>query len=131
MKELTKEQLEFARGKLQLVIESRGLTQTQLEKWSGVKQSTISKILKRQQDPNIEVLKKLCRAIGLKLSDVLGEAESLGHEIIGYLATPLTGLSTVQDRKLLELVEDIKRVVSSAEFVNPGFDLYWPGDHTH
>lgn len=131
MRQLSKEQLEFAVGRLQQVVEYRGLSQTQLEEWSGIAQSTISKILKRSQDPSPDNLKKLCRVIGVKLSDLTNEIELFGHELVGYLATPLTGLSAVEDAELRKLVSKIKGLVGADEFNDPHFDLYWPGDHTH
>jgi transcriptional regulator with XRE-family HTH domain len=131
MKPLSKEQLEFAIGRLQQVIEYRGLSQTQLEQWSGIAQSTISKILKRSQDPSLDNLKKLCRVIGVKLSDLTNEVELFGHELVGYLATPLTGLGAEEDIELRKVVDRIKGLVGADEFSDPRFDLYWPGDHTH
>jgi transcriptional regulator with XRE-family HTH domain len=131
MKELSKEQLEFAVGRLHQVVEYRRLSQTQLEEWSGIAQSTISKIFKRSQDPSLDNLKKLCRAIGVKLSDLTNEIELFGHELVGYLATPLTGLRGEEDAELRKIVEKIKRLVAVDEFRDPHFDLYWPGDHTH
>lgn len=131
MTQLSKEQLGFAVGRLQQLIEYRKLSQSQLEAWSGIAQSTISKILKRSQDPSADNLKKLCRAIGVKLSDLTNEIEVFGHELVGYLATPLTGLTLAEDAELRKLVERIKGLVNSDEFDDPRFDLYWPGDHTH
>src|SRR6266478_1336852 len=133
MKELTKEQVEYAVGRLQRLAEFRKFSQTQLEQMSGVNQSTISKIFSRAQDPSLEVLKKLFQAVGLKLGDVLNETDGLAHELFGYLATPLTAV--VRDEKaeaeLRDVVERIKAEATSSEFVDPHFDLYWPGDHTH
>ncbi len=131
MRQLSKEQLEFAVGRLQQLVEYRGLSQTQLEEWSGIAQSTISKILKRSLDPSPDNLKKLCRAIGVKLSDLTNEIELFGHELVGYLATPLTGLSAEEDAELRTVVEKIKRLAGASEFDDPRLDLYWPGDHTH
>ena len=131
MKELSKEQVEFAVGRLQQLIEFRGLSQTQVEQGSGIAQSTISKILKRTQDPSVDALKKLWRVIGVKLSDLTNEVELFGHELVGYLATPLTGLSLPQDAELRKVVDRIKKFVDADEFEDPRFNLYWPGDHTH
>jgi transcriptional regulator with XRE-family HTH domain len=131
MKQLSKERLELAVGRLQQLVEYRGLSQTQLEEWSGIAQSTISKILNRSQDPSLDNLKKLCRAVGVKLSDLTNEIEPFGHELVGYLATPLTGLSLREDEELRKVVDKIKGLVGADEFDDPRFDLYWPGDHTH
>src|SRR5258708_6553779 len=100
MKELTNEQVEYAVGRLVRLVENRGYTQKQLEEVSGVNQSTISKILSSRQGlgdkykPSEETLAKLFKAIGLKLGDILNESDRLAGELLGYLATPLTGLST-------------------------------------
>lgn len=131
MKQLSNEQIEFAVGHLQQLVESRGLSQTQLEESSGIAQSTISKILKRSLDPSPEALKKLYRAIGQNLSHIVNDTEVFGHELIGYLATPLTGLATSEDAELRKLVDEVKGVLARPEFHDPRFDLYWPGDYTH
>jgi transcriptional regulator with XRE-family HTH domain len=112
---------------------SRGLAQTQLAQRSGVNQSTISKIINHSQTPGVDNLKKLFQALGLKLGDVLNETDELGHEILGYLATPLTGVVKDKrcDAELRRVVKWIKEIASSTEFSDPLFDLYWPGDYTH
>jgi transcriptional regulator with XRE-family HTH domain len=111
--------------------ESRDFTQTQLEKLSGVKQSTISKILTADDyTPSVEVLTKLFRSLGLKLTDILNESDRLPDEILGYLATPLTGLSDAADAELRRVVRTINDIASEPQS-GPRFEIYWPGDHTH
>jgi transcriptional regulator with XRE-family HTH domain len=131
MKELSKEKIEYAVTALKKIIEQRGLNQTQLEELSGVNQSTISKIFSRATDPSYEVLKKLYQASGLTLRSVLYDSDDFVHDLLGYLATPLTGV--VQDSKaegeLQQVVTRIKEVAKS--FHDPEIELYWPGDHTH
>jgi transcriptional regulator with XRE-family HTH domain len=51
--------------------------------------------------------------------------------LLGYLATPLTGLSDDQDRELRKLVGALKGVAGPEYFCDPRFELYWPGDFTH
>jgi transcriptional regulator with XRE-family HTH domain len=143
MKQITHEQIEYALGRLIAIVERRGLNQTQLEQLSGVPQPTISKILNRSDGvgidtrrpalPSEEVLKKLFKALGLRLTDVLNEPDAAPQEIVGYLATPLTGVvqDVKSDSELTALVDRIKAAVSVPAFTKPGFDLYWPGDHTH
>ena len=53
------------------------------------------------------------------------------EEIVGYLATPLTALTTKEDSELRRIVKLIRDVASDKEFVKPSFRVYWPGDHTH
>src|SRR5688572_5181713 len=139
MKELTQEQTEYAVGRFVRLMESRKYTQTQLEQISGVNQSTISKIASSRHDadgtdryrPSEEVLAKLFKAMGLKLSDILNESDRLPGEILGYLATPLTGLSDVADQELRRVVQLIQGIAADPQFGSPRFELYWPGDHTH
>jgi transcriptional regulator with XRE-family HTH domain len=131
MKELSKEQIEFAVITLKKIADARGLNQPQLEGLSGVNQSTISKIFNRATEPSYEVLKKLYQASGLSLSSVLYDSGDFVHDLLGYLATPLT--SIVRDPKaeteLQRVVEQIKQIAK--EFHDPNIDLYWPGDFTH
>jgi len=133
MRELSGNQIELAVTTLERIVDSRGLTQTELAQLSGVKQSTISKVKNRSQMPSEEILKKLFQAIGYKLSDVLNENDGRGYEILGYLATPLTGVvkDARSDSELKSVVDRLKEIAASGEFVDPVFDLYWPGDYTH
>src|SRR5258708_16055859 len=138
MPELTKEQIEYAVGRLMRLVESRKIKQTQLELWSGVNQSTISKILSPSQEiagdrytPSQEVLRKLFQALGQKLADIMVETERIAEEIIGYLATPLTGLTPNAEKEVKRVVSLIRQVASDKQFDSPPFEIYWPGDHTH
>jgi transcriptional regulator with XRE-family HTH domain len=137
MKELTDEQLEFAVSRFVSIYQSRGMKQTELERLTGseVTQSTISKIVRPQDGekyaPSVDVLQRLFKALGLPLEDILIESDHLPDEIVGYLATPLTGLSSEEDSELRRVVASIRAVVCDSQFRNPSFDVYWPGDHTH
>jgi len=138
MRELSMEQIEYAIGRLVRLVEFREIKQTQLEQQSGVNQSTISKILSRAQDnggdrytPSEEVLRKLFQALGLKLTDILNESNSLSDEILGYLATPLTSVGRESDEKLRRVVQTVRGIAGEQHFASPRFDIYWPGDHTH
>jgi transcriptional regulator with XRE-family HTH domain len=133
MRQLSNQQIDLAITSLEKLRNSRGMTQTELAQISGVHQPTISKITAGSQVPSVEVLKKLFQAVGLKLGDVLNETEGLGHEILGYLATPLTGVAKDEksDSELRRVIDKIKDLASSSEFSDLPFDLYWPGDFTH
>src|ERR1017187_2477435 len=103
MKELSNEQLEYAVSRFVSIYQSRGIKQTELERMteSEVAQSTISKIVRPQDGdkytPSVDVLQRLFKALGLRLEDILHESDHLADEIVGYLATPLTGLSPQED----------------------------------
>jgi transcriptional regulator with XRE-family HTH domain len=131
MRSLSIQQIDLAITTLERLKNSRGLSQMQLAQLSGINQSTISKILGRSQSPSLENLKSLFQAVGLKLSDVLNETDELGHEILGYLATPLTGAAKDKqaDAELRRVVKEIKAIASDSEFSDVPFDIYWPGDH--
>ena len=132
MRELKREEIEYAIGRLEVYMTSRGLNQSDLEDLSGVEQSTISKILHRKQEPSLDNLQKLFGGLGLQLPDVLSAAaDRLPKMLQGYLATPLTGLSEAEDASVRAVVEAARRCAGAAEFSNPPIDLYWPGEHTH
>jgi transcriptional regulator with XRE-family HTH domain len=138
MRQLTNEQIEYAVGRLVTLIEVRGVRQTWLEGASGVNQSTISKIVTRRKEPGAEnyapseeILTKLFRALGYKLPDILNETDTIPEEILGYLATPLTGLTVAEDGEVKNVVKGVRAVASEEQFAAPRFEIYWPGDHTH
>jgi transcriptional regulator with XRE-family HTH domain len=138
MRELTREQIEYAVGRLVRLVESRGITQTQLEQASGVNQSTISKIFSGWQEPGAdkyspseEVLTKLFAAIGLKLNNILNESDRFADHLVGYMATPLTGVSAAADKEIRRVVKMVSDIAAGEEFFAPKFEIYWPGDHTH
>ena len=68
MRNLNKEQIEYAVTSLKRIVDSRGLSQTQLEQLSRVNQSTISKIFSRAMVPSFEMLGKLYQAVLIWLS---------------------------------------------------------------
>ena len=132
MRELKKEEIEYAIGRLEVYMASRGLNQSDLEELSDVEQSTISKILHRKQEPSLENLQKLFGGLGLQLADVLSAAADRLPKILqGYLATPLTGLTEMEDATVRGVVEAVRRCCGTAEFSNPPINIYWPGEHTH
>jgi transcriptional regulator with XRE-family HTH domain len=130
---LSDEQIEYAVTCLIQLVEFRKLSQTQLHNVSGVSQGMISKVLTRAQQPTAEVLKRLFQALGLKLDDIIHDSEVIPPELLGYLATPLTGIvvDAARERELRRVVDSIRQLADSDDFVNPRFNLYWPGDHTH
>jgi transcriptional regulator with XRE-family HTH domain len=133
MKELSKEVVEFAVGRLRKLRDARNVPQKQLEEFTGAGQSTISRIFSGAQQPTTEMLEKLSRAFGLTLSSILEEIDREKKEIIGYLATPLTAVAgnAKAEAELKAVVQRIKKIAGYPEFSEPGFEIYWPGDHTH
>ena len=132
MRELKREEIEYAIGRLEVYMASRGLNQSDLEELSGVEQSTISKILHRKQEPSLENLQRLFGGLGLQLPDVLrAAADRLPKILQGYLATPLTGLSEAEDSSVRAVVDAVRRCATAPEFSGSPLNIYWPGEHTH
>ncbi|HEY6248372.1 MAG TPA: helix-turn-helix transcriptional regulator, partial [Candidatus Angelobacter sp.] len=129
MEEFSRYEIESAVGCLKNIMTRRGLSQPQLSDMSGISQSTISKMFSGESGATAQALKKLCRALGLKLEDILEGGRELIHDLCGYLGTPLTGLSPHMDAELQRTVDEIKSVAHG--FSDPKIELYWPGDHTH
>ncbi len=139
MDKLTREQREYAVGRLVRLIEHRDITQQDLAAQSGVTQPTICKIEKGYREPGSpdrylpgdEILAKLFSPLGHKLSDIVTETDRIADVIFGYLATPLTGLSSKQDDVLRSTIRQIRNITADPEFSDRPFEMYWPGDHTH
>jgi transcriptional regulator with XRE-family HTH domain len=128
MKEISKQDLQCAIGCVKSIFNRRGWNQTQLARYSNVPQPTISKIFDGKADGSVEVLRKLCQALGVKLNDILDIKEPV-HDICGYLATPLTGITAGMEAELERTVEAIKAI--AGDFSDPKIGLYWPGEYTH
>ena len=115
MKDLSSEQSEFAVSCFVSICQSRDVKQVELERISSVDQSTISKIVHsrgsgEKYTPSAEVLQKLFQALGIKLTDILNESDHLSDEIVGYLATPLTGLTPGEDEEVRRVVAAVRKL---------------------
>jgi transcriptional regulator with XRE-family HTH domain len=130
---LKPEQLSFAISRLKQLMQSRGVSPTELHRTSGVSQSHISRIFSGEHDPGPEVLDTLLESIGVRLNDVLNEIDSVPAKMVGYLATPLSAVAgdPLRERALREAVKDVVSIASEPEFGNPKFEIYWPGYYTH
>jgi len=128
---LSKEEIEYAVTFLIQLVENRGLNGTQLHHLSGVSQPTVSRVLTRTQAPSREVLDKLFQSVGVPLADVIHSEAAISKFLHVYLATPLTEVvrDGSMEAELRRVVQNIKDV--TAQFDKPGFEVYWPGDHTH
>lgn len=129
MEEFSKYEIEGAVSCIKNIMTRRELGQDQLAVMSGVSQSTISKVFSGESGASQQVMRKLCRALGVRLEDILDGARDLLHDLCGYLGTPLTGLTPQMDTELQRTVDSIKNVAHA--FTNPKIELYWPGDFTH
>ena len=138
MTELTREQTEYAvRRLVRLSRESRDQTDPvgtgggcesvhDFEDISGWQEPGADKC-----SPSEEILTKLFDAIGLKLNNILNESDRFADQLVGYIATPLTGISAAADEEIRRVVKLVRDIAASEEFSAPKFEIYWPGDHTH
>lgn len=131
MEHHSREQLEYVLNYVKRVFESRELKQTTLAADSSVEQSTISRLFNGHLEPSAELLRKLCRGLGTNFEEVVHSPQQAVPFLLGYLATPLTGLTDRQDVELRKLVAALKECSGPEEFTDPRFELYWPGDYTH
>ena len=127
------ERIQAAVKRLEHYMEVRGETQPELSKKSGIDQPKISKILRGDYLPTPELLGRLLSALGIPPNDAYDEPDESQSPIVGYLATPLTNVAGSEhaSAELERVVKLIRQVVSDAEFTDPPFHLYWPGDYTH
>lgn len=135
MGQLSRERIEYAVARLDCIVTSRGFTQIELAELSSVSQGTISRIFHPQDDdpyrPTEDVLAKLFQALGVNLLEILNEPDCLPQKIVGYLATPLTGLTDIQHKTLRKVVDDVFAIAGDKSFDAPPLEIYWPGNHTH
>ena len=131
MEEYTRGQLEYVLDYVKQVSQSRHLKQTVLEMDSGVPQPTISRLFAGQLEPTPELLRKLCMGLGTNFEEVVHTPERTVPYLLGYVATPLTGLSDAEDRELRRLVLKLKAIAGPDAFPDPRIELHWPGDFTH
>src|SRR5262249_11852148 len=64
-----------------------------------------------------------------RMDDILNTGDAPIHDLCGYLATPLTGLSPSMETEQEKVIESIRNVAHG--FHDPKIDLYWPGQYTH
>ena len=61
--------------KLRLLLRERGWTEYRLAKESGLSESTIANIFRRNATPSFSTLESICRAFGVTLSQFFAEHE--------------------------------------------------------
>ena len=81
--------------RLRRLMEARGWTMYRLAKESGLTESTIANIYRRNAIPSIDTLEKICQGFGITLSQFFADAE------------------------LVELTEDLKEVFENWRTLTP------------
>lgn len=79
----------------------RKLTQIDLAKKAGVATSTIQRYEQQERDPNVETLRKIARALGVPLYDLIDSHEPNNNQ----LARIMSALEELTDeiRKMMEV----------------------------
>lgn len=88
---------------LQSIRKDKGLTLSQLEFFSGINKSTISRIESNDSSPTIETLLKICDALEISMIDLF-DKEELPLDMLNLIYTAKK-LSPKQRQKVTELLE--------------------------
>ncbi len=95
--------------KLQKLMKERGLTMYRLSVDSGLSQSTIANIFRRNTTPSVETLEMICKGFGITLSQFFAEGEmvemtpDLKELFDGWLS-----LNTEQKSAVLQMMKAMK-----------------------
>src|SRR5258708_19031911 len=131
MRHLSTEKLQFAVARFAQIFALSGVTQTDLAQLSSVAQSTISKVLADDGSFTEDLLARLFEALGYNLYDVVAAPGAIPEQLLGYLATPLTGVEKTSHSGLRKVVEQLRTIAADRRFDSLPFNIYWTGEHTH
>lgn len=95
-------------GKLRRLLEERGWTDYRLAQMSGLHESTISNIYRRNNVPTIVTLEAICKAFGITLSPFFADDDSEMVEVTPELKELLdawTPLTTEQRATVLQVAK--------------------------
>lgn len=97
-------------GRIRELLEERGWTEYKLAKESGLSQSTISNIFKRNTVPSISTLELICGGFGISLSQFFSEGDmvELSEEQRKFFLE-WTSLTAHEKEIISELVQALKR----------------------
>jgi len=98
-----------SKSRIKELMEERGWTIYELSKRSGLAQTTISNMWKRNTEPTIPSLRQLCNAFGITLSQFFAEGDmvELSPEQRAFF-TRWAALSAEQKEMLMNLVSSMK-----------------------
>ena len=97
-------------GRIRELLNERNWTEYKLAKESGLSQSTISNIFKRNTVPSISTLELICKGFGISLSQFFSEGNmvELSEEQRAFFVN-WTSLTMREKTIISELVEALKR----------------------
>lgn len=91
-------------GKIRALMERYGWSEYQLARRSGVPQSTLNSMFRKNNSPSLYNLDLICKAFGMTLSDFFAEGSAPESEIMAYWAE----LNPTQRQLLLDLLRQMK-----------------------
>lgn len=96
-------------GRIEQLMEQRGWSAYRLCKESGLAQSTLSHVFRKDSEPTISTLETICKAFGLTLGEFFAEGEfvPLTEEQRGLLDR-WASLSVEQKQLVLNMIENMK-----------------------
>ena len=97
-------------GRIRVLLNERNWTEYKLAKESGLSQSTISNIFKRNTVPSISTLELICKGFGISLSQFFSEGNmvELSEEQRDFFVN-WTSLTMREKTIISELVEALKK----------------------
>ena len=98
-----------AKARIRELMDERGWTIYELSKRSGLAQTTISNMWKRNNEPTIPSLRAICNAFGITLAQFFSEGNlvELSSEQQAFF-TKWAALSAEQKKMIMNLVSSIK-----------------------
>lgn len=96
-------------GRIEQLMDQRGWSAYRLCKESGLAQSTLSHVFRKDSEPTISTLEAICKAFGLTLGEFFAEGEfvPLTEEQRGLLDR-WAMLSAEQKQLVLNMIENMK-----------------------
>lgn len=89
--------------------EAAGLSQNELARRAGIAQSSLSYLESGAKSPNVETLLRICQALGITLSEFLGDQNGLDiPPDLRQLLREAEGLTPEQRKKLVEFIRSMK-----------------------
>lgn len=103
-------------NKLESILLKRSLTASDLVRMSGLSFPTVKKIVEGG-DCLISKLAVVCDTLGISLSDVFGDSQTLHQESHGYdqSQTTMIGYSYGSPRLLQQRIQDLEEIVSTKD----------------
>jgi len=96
-------------GRIKRIMAQRGWSVYRLGKESGLAQSTLSHVFRKDSEPTISTLETICKAFGMTMGEFFAEGESVPlTEEQRDLLDKWALLTAEQKRLVLDMIENMK-----------------------